>query len=381
MTYLGWLGILQTETYAIIKKISKKKFKAKELAELKEKLLKGWIKNVGSPEGFQKTWEIIEAAAKYSFNASHALSYAYDSVYGAYAKAHYPFEFYTVMLQHYADKGNKDKVIAFKHEMLEFAGIKEGAYKFGLDNRKFTMDKKNRVIHPSLSSIKGFSQTVAELLYELGQQRYKDFLEVLIVLKEHSISDAKIQDLINIEYFSDYGDIKYLMRYLEMFNQFRTGKGFLKTIKKEKGFLLGIDFDIIRRHCESETVKTFSKLDSISIIKECMVKVEEKTTNKEKLLRRREVLGYCDVIDKKYSGYCMVEEVNTKYAPKISLYALANGSIIDVKIPQKCYTTPITKDSIVQVIDAEYVPKLKWIDEKWVKQTEKEWVVSEYKVY
>ena len=77
----------------------------------------------------------------------------------------------------------------------------------------------------------------------------------------------------------------------------------------------------------------------------------------------------------------MVEEVNTKYAPKISLYALANGSIIDVKIPQKCYTTPITKDSIVQVIDAEYVPKLKWIDEKWVKQTEKEWVVSEYKVY
>lgn len=381
MTYLGWLGILQTETYAIIKKISKKKFKAKELAELKEKLLKGWIKNVGSPEGFQKTWEIIEAAAKYSFNASHALSYAYDSVYGAYAKAHYPFEFYTVMLQHYADKGNKDKVIAFKHEMLEFAGIKEGAYKFGLDNRKFTMDKKNRVIHPSLSSIKGFSQTVAELLYELGQQRYKDFLEVLIVLKEHSISDAKIQDLINIEYFSDYGDIKYLMRYLEMFNQFLTGKGFLKTLKKEKGFLLGIDFDTIRRHCESETVKTFSKLDSISIIKECMVKVEEKTTNKEKLLRRREVLGYCDVIDKKYSGYCMVEEVNTKYAPKISLYALANGSIIDVKIPQKCYTTPITKDSIVQVIDAEYVPKLKWIDEKWVKQTEKEWVVSEYKVY
>ena len=35
MTYLGWLGIEQTETYAIIKKISKKKFKEKELAELK----------------------------------------------------------------------------------------------------------------------------------------------------------------------------------------------------------------------------------------------------------------------------------------------------------------------------------------------------------
>ena len=94
MTYLGWLGIEQTETYAIIKKISKKKFKEKELAELKAKLLKGWVKNVGSENGFEKTWEIIEAASKYSFNASHALSYGFDSVYGAYCKAHYPYEFY-----------------------------------------------------------------------------------------------------------------------------------------------------------------------------------------------------------------------------------------------------------------------------------------------
>ena len=156
MTYLGWLGIEQTETYAIIKKISKKKFKEKELAELKAKLLNGWIKNVGTENGFTKTWEIIEAAAKYSFNASHALSYGYDSVYGAYAKAHYPYEFYAVMMQHYADKGNKDKVTAYKKEMFEFAKIREGSYKLGFDNRKFTIDKKNKVIHPALSSIKNF---------------------------------------------------------------------------------------------------------------------------------------------------------------------------------------------------------------------------------
>ena len=34
-------------------------------------------------------------------------------------EAHYPYEFYEVMLQHYSDKGNKDKVALIKQEMLK----------------------------------------------------------------------------------------------------------------------------------------------------------------------------------------------------------------------------------------------------------------------
>jgi DNA polymerase III alpha subunit len=109
MTYLGWLGIEQTETYEIIKKISKKKFKEKELAELKSRLITKWYENTGKKEGFEDTWKIVEAFAKYAFNASHAYSYAYDSVYGAYLKSHYPYEFYAVMLQSLSEKGDKDR--------------------------------------------------------------------------------------------------------------------------------------------------------------------------------------------------------------------------------------------------------------------------------
>jgi DNA polymerase III alpha subunit len=90
MTYLTWLGIPEKETYDIIKKISKKKFTDKELNDLKERLRKGWIKNIGNDNGFQKTWEIVELNAKYSFNASHSASVALDSLYGAYLKSHYP---------------------------------------------------------------------------------------------------------------------------------------------------------------------------------------------------------------------------------------------------------------------------------------------------
>lgn len=56
MKFLVWLGIEESGTYDIIKKIAKKKFKTEELEELKGKLLKGWIKNVGREQGFKETW-------------------------------------------------------------------------------------------------------------------------------------------------------------------------------------------------------------------------------------------------------------------------------------------------------------------------------------
>ena len=54
MTYLVWLGIEEKETYDIIKKISKKKFKQEELDELKIKLKKGWDQKVGEDKGFEE---------------------------------------------------------------------------------------------------------------------------------------------------------------------------------------------------------------------------------------------------------------------------------------------------------------------------------------
>lgn len=383
MTYLGWLGIEQTETYAIIKKISKKKFKEKELAELKQRLLQGWIKNVGKPDGFEKTWDIIEAASKYSFNASHALSYAYDSVYGAYTKAHYPYEFYSVMMQHYSDKGNKDKVSAFKKEMLEYSGIKVGTYKFGLDNRKFSIDKQTQCINPSLSSIKNFSLSVAESLYQLGLNNYPNFCSLLVALKENGISESRIQDLINIDYFCDYGDMKLLSKYLEIFLIFYKNKkdGFAKQIKKDKAFSLNIDFDIIRKYCEKETVKTFMGIDSKAIIEDLSSLITDKSTLKERLQSRFEVLDYMDVIDKKYSGYCFVTDLNVDYSPKLSLYALANGNTIPVKISKKVFKDkPLKRGDIIKVLDQNKQPKKKKVNDKWVNSKEKEWWITDYKI-
>lgn len=383
MTYLGWLGIPQTETYAIIKKISKKKFKDKELKELKDKLLIGWITHTGKEEGFEKTWEIVEAFSKYAFNASHAYSYAYDSVYGAYLKANYPYEFYAVMMQHLTEKGDKDKVTAYKQEMQQAFGIKNGDYKFGLDNRMFSIDKDNHSINPSLMSIKGFSQTIADSLYRLGQKNYNNFVDLLEDMRIENIAENRIIDLINMNYFCDFGSISYLTQTVEIFDTFYKNKKYIQQCKKETMFENHIDFEIIRSHCQNETVKMFTKVDAKAVIKDIISTLNNtKDSFKEIIQKRLDVLGYIDIIDKKYAGYCVATDLNVDYSPKVKLYALANGNTIPVKISKKIFTSnPIKRGDIVKVEHQYKKPKMQKVDGEWIETDEKEWWISEYKVY
>ena len=382
MTYLGWLGVEQTETYAIIKKISKKKFKEKELTELKEKLIKGWIAHTGTEEGFEKTWNIMEAFSKYAFNASHAYSYAYDSVYGAYLKANYPYEFYSVMMQHLSEKGEKDKVTAYKMEMQKAFGIKNGDYQFRLDNREFSIDKTNQCIHPSLVSIKGFSQTTADLLYSLKDNQYDTFTDLLEVLRNEKIPESRIHDLIKMNYFSEFGNIKYLQKLTEIFALFHKNKKYLTQYKKDTAFEKGIDFDLLRKHSATETPKMFTKIDAKNIINEIMKQYQHlKTTQKEIIQSRYEVLGYLDIIDKKYSGYCVVTDLNVEYSPKIKLYALANGNEIPIKIPKKDFQrNPLKRGDIIKVQNPYRKHKTKKVGNQWIETKEKEWWVSEYNI-
>lgn len=382
MTYLGWLGIEQTETYAIIKKISKKKFKDKELRELKEKLLAGWIAHTGKEEGFEKTWDIVEAFSKYAFNASHAYSYAYDSVYGAYLKANYPYEFYAVMMQHLSEKGEKDKVTAYKQEMQRAFGIKNGDYKFGLDNREFSIDKEQGCINPSLASIKSFSQNMADTLYRIGLKHYEDFIELLEELVNNGIGENRIRDLISMNYFSDFGSMSFLTESVEYFKIFYKNKKYLQQCKKDSMFQNKIDFDIIRKHCKSETVKMFIKMDSKAILKEIVSKIEiKKDSFKEIIKRRLDVLGYIDIIDKKYAGYCVATDLNVDYSPRVTLYALANGNTIPIKISKKIFAqNPIKRGDIVKVERQYRKPKMKKVGTKFIETDEKEWWVSEYKI-
>lgn len=338
MTYLGWLGIDQTETYAIIKKISKKKFKDKELSELKGRLIKSWIENVGTEDGFEKTWEIIEAASKYSFNASHAFSYAYDSVYGAYCKAHYPYEFYATMLQAYTDKGDKDRVFDFKKEMEEAFGIREGEYKYRSDNRGFSIDKRNKCINPCLSSLKNFGSAIAEQLYEIRDYKCNSFVDLLLCMKEKTgIGMARIEDLIQIDYFSEFGNINTLLHVYKTFDRAydTTNKRFKKQISKGDISAWGVTDELVKAFCHKESPKTYLMVDMYGMLKELESIDFKEIPLYEKASYQQAIMGKITVFDKSQKGLAIITDVDTKYSPYITSYALTKGESVEFKVSKQ----------------------------------------------
>lgn len=340
MTYLGWLGIEQTETYDIIKKISKKKFKEKELAELKERLITKWIENTGRRQGFEETWAIMEAFSQYAFNASHAYCYAYDSVYCAYLKAHYPYEFYAVMLQLLSEKGEKDKILAYKAEMREAFGIEEGEYKFRKDNRKFTIDKELRCINPSLVSIKNFSQNIADELYSLKDVNIDNFVDLLLIIKEKTnIANSRIEDLIKIEYFSEFGNINKLLKIFNLFIKlYDDGKKcFKKQISKDKVLEYELPEELFKRYSHKETNKTYMMVDMYGLLKEYSTYPFVDCSIIEKIKYQQEILGTIKIVNKRCKGVACVQSVDLKYSPKLICYALANGNSVEVKIEKRLF--------------------------------------------
>ena len=92
-------------------------------------------------------------------------------------------------------------------------------------------------------------------------------------------------------------------------------------------------------------------------------------------------MDYVDIIDKKFSGYCVATDINVEYSPKIKLYALANGNTIPVKITKKIYAeNPIKRGDIIKVESQYKKHKKKKVNGKWVDSTEKEWWVEKYKI-
>lgn len=343
MTYLTWLGIEEKETYDIIKKISKKKFKEKELKELKDKLFKGWITHVGKEEGFEETWNVVESSAKYSFNASHSLSVGLDALYGAYLKSHYPLEYFTVALTQYiGDETRTNNLIS----ELPYFDIKLKPIKFRYSSDKYTMSKEDDSIYKGIASIKYCNSKIAKELYELRDNQYDTFIDLLVDINDKtSINSKQLNILVCLDFFSEFGEINTLLKQIEVFNAI-YGK---KTAKKNDGQIYIKDYHIsldrfrelfARNVLENggeykESAKQIKGFDSVLFIKEmCKELNYPATTSMDKIGYELQHLGYIQTIDPSASNnlYLVTSiDKKNKYAI-VNLYSVKTGSSNQCKI-------------------------------------------------
>ena len=312
MSALNYAGLEMSECYTAIKNIAKKR--VEKVLEYKTVFLNGFRKAIIEQDGLppdvadekaRMVWQIIEDSSRYSFNASHSYCVAIDSLYGAYLKAHHPLEFYSAFMQIQEKKGDKDKLTAARVEAEEYFKIHFQPYRFGQDNRDITVDRERFAINNSLSAIKGFGKAVGETIYEVGQRPHEMFMELLMDLDAHGLKSSKVEPLIKIDYFAQYGNSAELLRMNGLFEFFK--RGMAKSIRKDK---LGESplRDIVARHASSKTKsgaesKSYTITDMRGLLEECEAHLRSlripDVEFRVKIQNQQEILGYIDLTTRK----------------------------------------------------------------------------------
>lgn len=229
---------------------------------------------------------------------SHSYCVAIDSLYGAWLKTYHPMEFYECYLRIQEESGDKDKMNAAKEEAEKYFKIRFLPFRFGQDNRAITADLSSRSITSSLSSIKGISSKVGNLLYEISRKEHDGFMDLLIDMDENKVGLASVEKLIKIDYFADFGNSRKLLKifqaYVETFK-----RGAIKTVSRnaDPDFL-----DLASKYIDNGLRKDgtpasrFKILDVIGLMRAVGNHLEsldiDDFDKKIKIHAQKEILGY-----------------------------------------------------------------------------------------
>ena len=313
-------------------------------------------KNYGmSPEESEKTitafLQVIIDASNYLFSLNHSQPYSYEGYVSGWLRYHYPVEFITTALNINVDK--EEKTLALTR-YAKAHGIQILPPKFRHSKAAYFCNAESREIYKGIGSIKFMNTQVADELYALKDEQFEDFIDLLVAVKKTSCNSRQLQILIELDYFSEFGDVNFLLTINSLFGEV-YGK---QQIKKDKIPKLGeyiTEMDV-RQFAGKESEKTFTKVDMFRLLKYLAATIQvPPATIMERISYQKENLGYVDIVDKKYVGLALVMSVNTKWTPWLTLYALANGKTIECKVDKRDYNRqPVKEGDVVRIEGQTY---------------------------
>lgn len=282
--------------------------------------------------------QIIEDSADYQFGYNHSTGYSMIGYLCAYYRYYHPLEFVTAYLN---NAKNQDD-INNGTELARVKGVKIQPVKFGYSKSNYYPDKKTNSIYKGISSIKGFGEKVdiASEMMQFKDNQYNNFTDLLIDLKEYtSLGDSKIETLIKLNYFSQYGRNKKL---LNIFKEFTEGKN--KYAKKHTEKTKGKRIPALYEYEES--------LEDIAL------------PIVEQIAYETELLGTPMSIYALPRGTSFIIDIDLKNSPKATVYGLSTGIIAEVKIYKKDFKKmPFNKGDVVKFNKLKKKPKVKFVGE------------------
>ena len=400
MKIFTYLGIPMKDSYDTIKKISKKKLVGEQLRQVEETLKEHWLKNIGNLDHFEPVYRVVKDSASYSFNSNHALSMAFDSLYEAWFKAHYPAKFYEVVLNHYQEKNDKDKIFSILKEAKEFFGYHLAPFCYGQPHNRFRVDGDKNVIYPTLSSVKGIGEQAANDIESLSARHYQNLPDFLDGCKGTKINQSVIDKLVKIGFFSPFGNVHQIESSIQTYRYLMSSPAGRKKISKsqveERGItreeILPYATDILSSGKQSE--KQYTITDMHGLVRFLVGRIQEEEYPIVRLARYEyEVTGDVTLTDPDMDKrICLVMSLDTKHSPKFTGYCLKNGNRQELKI-HKCKDNrskeiktsfsdaPVEDGDILILRSCRRQQKQKKEGDKWVPVPGVfEWWVNDYSV-
>lgn len=173
---------------------------ADKMSGIKSKFLQGCLeKNLVTETQAEQIFSWIEKGQRYSFNKSHAISYAMNAYLSAYAKAHFPKIFFASYLRFAKDKMKpQDEIKALVQNASEMDITIHTPDIRNLN--QFFIIKDNK-IYFGLTDIKGVGESVFKKLIDITQEQKIDinnisWIELLfkILLKLNSIAAKALME-------------------------------------------------------------------------------------------------------------------------------------------------------------------------------------------
>jgi DNA polymerase-3 subunit alpha len=300
--------------------------------ELKQNLLnKGWTE-----EQFNQLWSDMLQFAKYAFNKSHSSAYATIAFITAKLKAYHPLEFYVSLMNSYIKDSSqyiKNNATIIYEDIINH-GYVMNKFDFRQNHKKCNI--YNGKINYAIPLIKHCNRQIAEELYEIRNNQYNNFIELLYDINQKtSINSAQLDILVRLGFFNEFGNSRLLNGLVEYFNFFKQGSAKQISVDKIKDNQI-LD-NIIKRHSRlSPFGKTYMDLNVKAILND----IEEwmKCNNvrdypiKEKINTQKEYLGFVNLTtgkeeDKRKLLVLDVKPLISQKYNKIWAYAIDEISI------------------------------------------------------
>ena len=331
-------GLSGSESDNIRRAIGRKQ--KERLDEAMPNILEGYCSKSPKPRDIAENeakefLQIIEDSASYQFGYNHSIAYCLLGYLCAYYRYYHPLEFITSFLNNAANDDDIRSGTAYATK----AGIKVTMPKWGLSKGEYFFDKKRNIIAKGLTSIKYMSSGTAEELYKLSKSKvYTRFMDVLFDIDQKtSINTRQLDILIKIDFFSDFGNQRELLRITEMFYE-TFKKGQAKKVAKCKIDETPLE-PIISKYSVGVTktggvAKYYTLLDVSSILYE--VEDAIKAIHMNDLSDTLKVRNFADVMG--YVGY-----VSGKEEDRRKLYVLDVFPVVRKKDNKQFGYSIITK--------------------------------------